>query len=385
MAKRVLSEDAYVRVKNTAQSAGSATHVGEERRQKGLGLDPLVDPKGHGLIRRSLCRFEEISGRWVLPNGVAMPNETLFDGTGSIGRTNIETGLDTLKLAYDQFSQKAFHRYDPQLATAMFGDTEDQCVLQRTQFEMDVEIAREMTMFDPHGFNGQGNYKENPEYGLFGATFLTDFDIWRYGLRSYHHTLSDDAIVHRLDSHQLERIYGNEVWEKVKENGHEGVDSRNLPTTPEMLRMLLKRTHAFFYLFREQHSTVRQSWTKCYGRERVIDIPEIRLFTFYQSLVNALTEGVVDLQSGVDYLRDSEKSAIGKGDAKQIVEAVSHIPLGAQAILPNFLKIPPKGSFFAEKRGLWPMTEEELKKGVEPSKKDDSKTPKKTKTKRMWL
>lgn len=375
MGRNVLSDAAYRRVASQAKAAGSATFAGEERRKKGLGLDPLVDPAGHGLIRRSLCRFEQSGDHFLLPNGVSMAVESLLDGTGSMGRNNIEAALDNLKLAYDQLSHHSLSRYDPQLATAMFGDTEDPCVLQRSQFEMDVKIADQITLFDLDGFDGHGNYKENPEYGLFGATFLTDFDIRRYGLKAYHFSLSDEAIVHRLDPHQIERIYGPEVWNKVKENGHE-VNQRNLPTTPEMVQMLLKGTHAFFFMFKETYPQARPSWVACYSKERVVDVPRTELFPFFESAIIGLTEGVIDLQTVEDFLKETGVNAT---DARNIKRAVAGIPIGAQAALPNFAKIPAKGSVFANKRDLWPMD------GEPNSTEPKPKGPASKKDKGMWL
>ena len=364
--KDVLSESAFVKVKNNARAAGSTTHAGEERRSKGLGLHQLIDPSALGVIRRSLCRFEEQDGGFCLPNGVAMPVESLLDGTGSMGRENIDMALENLKFLYDQLSGHSLRRYDLQIATAMFGDTEDPCVLQRSQFEMNVKIAEQMTLFDLKGFSGQGNDKENPEYGIFGATFLTDFDIWRYGLKSYHSTISDEAVVHYLDPSQIERVYGKEVWEIVKQNGHD-INRNNLPNTREMVEILLKRTHAFFYMFNEAYPGARPSWIECYGKDRVIEISRIDLLPFFQSAVIALTEGIADLHSIKDFLQQTEfdkgegftrvrkNRNLGNDDADTIVRAVSKIPLNAQSALPNFNKIPAKGSMFSKKRDLWPV------------------------------
>lgn len=374
MGSRVLSDEAYKVVTDRVQAHGSATFAGEERRKKGLGLDPLIDPAGHGLIRRALCRFEKSGDYFSLPNGVAMPVESLLDGTGSMGAHNISAALYHLKLAYDQFSRHSLVRYDPQLATAMFGDTSDPCVLQGSQFEMDEQIAHQITLFDLGGFNGHGNEKENPEYGLFGATFLRDFDIHRYGLKAYHFALSDEAIVHRLDSKQIERIYGPTVWEKLKENNKE-VDERNLPTTPEMVKILLEGAHAFFFLFKEAYPHARSSWIKCYGKERVVDVPRTELFPFFESAIIGLTEGVVDMQTVEDFLRET---GVDSDDARIIKRAVAGIPIGAQAVLPNFDKIPAKGSMFAQKRDLWPMEESVSSKG-------GGKSEVKKKTKKMWL
>jgi len=62
-------------------------------------LNPLVDPAGYGVIRRSLPRFTEKDGHFILNVGTPMPIETRIDTTGSMGN-NIDICLRVMKKSF---------------------------------------------------------------------------------------------------------------------------------------------------------------------------------------------------------------------------------------------------------------------------------------------
>ncbi|TSC71395.1 MAG: hypothetical protein G01um101470_635 [Parcubacteria group bacterium Gr01-1014_70] len=68
-------------------------------------------------------------------------------------------------------------------------------------------------------------------------------------------------------------------------------------------------------------------------------------------------------------------------EAQAIKRAVMNIPIGAQTVLPNFNKIPLRGTKFAKKGDIWPMVENE--KSSTPGKEFASK--KKKQKDDMWL
>lgn len=380
MPKRVFSRDAYEDIHKKATKGGtdSATRGAEESVKQGKGLDPLVDPKGlsHlGPIRRSLPRFEKQGDLWILTNGVPMAEETLLDTTGSMG-DNVDLAFDVLPKSYEML-KPILNRYDVQIATAIFNDLEDtiqdgKAVLARSQFEMAEKIAIQMTLLPP-GRNGYGNGKEDPQFGLFGAAYLTAASINRYGLKYYHFTISDEPVVEIIDLRWLKQIFGDDVLERVKENGH-NFNETNLPDTAATITDLQSRSHAFF-LQVGNRKDVKNQWTDLYGTEHFISLPDGTKYLHYvKSAIIALTEGVLDMQTIIHFLCEHKLS---QPIAEQIVRAISHIPLAAQTMLPNFYKIPKAGDLFRNKTDLWPIDPAELE-GINGKTPDSNDGP-------VWL
>ena len=169
---REYSSEATLRTKYVeAKSTGSATSAGEKRHQEGKGLDPLVDPKANGVIRRSKSYKADdiIPGKIVLFRGTAMLVETRTDSTGSM-RRYIDTLLRVLPETY-KLVGKVLKRYDPQIIMSIFADVVDNYVLCRSEAEMDVRIAEQMTLMVPEGRGGDD--PEDPQFGFFGGAYLT--------------------------------------------------------------------------------------------------------------------------------------------------------------------------------------------------------------------
>jgi hypothetical protein len=367
MGDETLSRTAFtgIHAKATRGGTTSATRDAEEKMRQGEGMDPLVDPKGlaHlGPIRRSLPRFERQGNFWVLTRGVPMAEETLLDTTGSMGG-NVDLAFGVLPNSYEMLtsgSNPILGRYDPQIATAIFNDVVDNIqdgipVLCRTQFEMDEKIALQMTNLVP-GRNGKGNGKEDPQFGLFGAAYLTAASINRYGLRYYHFTISDEPVVEIIDLGWLKMIFGDDVLERVEENGHK-FKASDLPDTARTVRDLQTRAHAFFLQVSDRPDVTRQ-WTDLYGADHAIMLPGGTEYLHgVKAVIIGLTEGVLDLKTASEFLREHKVPA---DDAKHIVRAVAHIPLGAQRLCPNFDRLPKAGDLFREKTDLWPIDSNEV-------------------------
>jgi len=215
---------------------------------------------------------------------------------------------------------------------------------------MDQKIAEAMTYFVPER-NG-GDSTEDPEFGLFGAAYLTSAMINKYDLKWYHFMLGDADGRGHIEGRALKKVFGPDVLDRVAENGFQ-ISPRALPDTHEIVRALLTQAHAFFLQVDERPYTTR-FWTPIYGPERVIQIKDTSLVPFVQAAVIGLTEGVFGLQDVAAYL---EREGVTQRGAQEIARAVAHIPLGAQAMLPNFNKIPLSGAVFANKGDLWPIEE----------------------------
>lgn len=351
MGYRNFSRDAFSGTRAKVDDAGGDTSfAGRQHIKKTKKLHPLVDPAGYDLIRKSWPRYIEQGEQFVLAAGTPMLVENLLDTTGSMGE-NVKLAFDALPNQYDLLAngqQPVLGRYDPQILNAIFGDIQDNFVLARSQAEMDVKIAEQLTLMVPEGDGGDS--PEDPEYGLFGAAYLTDAFVNQYGLKSYHFLTTDAPSHGRIDKVNLVRVFGEKVFERVADNGHE-LKKTDLPYTGEIVAELKKRTHAFAIIV-GGHSV--GYWRKYYGEEHVVEISTTEYLPYVEAAIIGLTEGVLDLQSLPKYLTDA---GCNDSIAREIQRSVAGIPLGAQTLLPNFSKIPVKGTVFAQKRDLWPIAD----------------------------
>jgi hypothetical protein len=355
--KRVLSSEAFSEAEKRAKSEGPTVTAKAEQRRRDTGkIDPLVDPKEYGVIRRSITRKEKEGKYWVITNGTAMPIELRCDVTASMG-SNVDKAFTSLPQTYSLLAQvpgAVLERYDPQICNAIFNDvSDDGPVLCRSQFEMDIKIAEQLTLMIP--LRDGGDYPEDPQYGMFGSAYLTSAEIHKLGLKGYDFTVTDATAHGNINLRTLKEVFGEEVLEKVKENGHQ-IDEHNLPQMKEAILKLHENSHAF--LISIEGNNVHY-WKEYYGSERIVVLSDTNYLPHAQAAIIGLTEGTLNLQNLEKFL--IEQGGLLPGEASTISRAVAHIPIGAQAILPNFDKIPVKGDRFKEKTDLWPIPEDEIK------------------------
>lgn len=353
MEKRRFTRDAYTGVaEGVARAGGDTSHAGRQHIKKTGKINPLVDPAGYDLIRKSHPRYtQQPDSRFVLPNGIPMLIEGRFDTTGSMG-SNVRMAFESLPKQYDLLANgklPVLGRYDPQILNGIFGDVVDGFVLYRSQAEMDAAIATQLTLMVPEGQGGDG--PEDPEYGLFGGAYLTDAFINRYGLKYYDFTVTDATSHGRIDRTNLERVFGPTVFQRVRDNKLD-LNEGDLPGTEEIVHELKKRAHAFALIVGYEAA---RYWQKFYGKEHVVVIDSTRHLAYVQATVIGLTEGVIDLQSASDYLKSVGCTTEA---AKEIQRQVAGIPIGAQTTFENFEKIPLKGAVFANKHDLWPVADQ---------------------------
>ena len=344
------SRELFTKSYEEAKSSGRpVTHKAEQRHRAGKGLHPLVDPKGNGVIRVSKSRYElNPNGTFYLLRGTAMLEETRLDTTGSMG-SNVEVAMRVLPRTFGLLAEgprAILRRYDTQMITSIFGDVQDNYILCRSQAEIDERIAEQMTYMLPEGDGGDGT--EDPQYGLFGAAYLTFATIKQLGLKSYDFTITDADARDFVDMKNLERVFGPDVLVKAKENGYE-IDSKNLPSTKEIVSDLLKTTHAFALLV---GSSAVNYWNQIFGPDRVVVIPSVEYLPEVKAAIIGLTEGVLELSTLEDYL--VKDAGMDPFDATRIKRAVAVIPIGAQVMLENFDKVPLIGDIFEKKEDLWP-------------------------------
>lgn len=372
--RKFVMEDYTATAESVREEGGSATHRGEQRHREGKGLDQLVDPKGFGVIRRSLNRMGKEGDKFKLLVGPAMLKETRFDTTGSMG-DNVQLAFEVLPKSYHllkEAANAAFWRYDLQIINGIFGDACDSYVLCRSQAEMDEKIVEQLRLMVPEGKGD--DVPEDPQYGIFGGAYLTAAQIVKAGLKSYDFTVTDAPGRSRLDPDTLMRVFGNEVFDRVAENGYQ-IKKSDLPTTKEVVQDLIKIAHAFLIQI-GNCDDVTAFWTDIYGRDRVIVIPSVKYLPEVEAVVAGLTEGVLTLQTVEKFLVTEAK--ISAEEAKRIKRAVVGIPIGAQAALPNFNKLPVKGDLFANKTDVWPI-------GSSESSEVKASISKKKGDKKVWL
>ncbi len=367
--KGSFSRDTYDDIHQKVKNAGDTSYAGKEKLNATGKLDPLVDPGGYGLIRRSITRFvDQKDGTLLLGNGVAMLIETLGDTTGSMG-TNVRLMFESLPKLYGLLTEgthAVLDRYDPQILNAIFGDRQDSVpFLQRSQAEMAEKIAEQLTLMIPTE-GGGANHGEDPQFGLFAAAYLTKAAINNYGLKYYHMMVTDEPCHEFLDKQSLELVFGAEVFEKVKENTEIVFSARKLPEMRDIVSKLKSQAHAFVILLPSTYEDNVDYWTKLYGTEHVVHIETTAYLPYVQATLIGLTEGVFGLSDVPQYLKSN---GLNQTEAKKIQRAVANIPIGTQTQFENFAKIPQKGSIFANKHDLWPIDGSTASNGKAKSKK----------------
>jgi hypothetical protein len=346
--KGTFSSATYASREKEVKLRGSATYEGEERVRQGKGLDPLVDPKGlekYGPMRGSGNLLVPDGDQFVLKFGVAMPSQTDCDLTGSMG-DNVNTFFRVqpkLQKLLNDRKTGVLRRYQTQMCTGAIQDKVDQFAYQRSQFEPDNEVERQMGLLYPEKGGGDGT--EDYQLSMFAAAYLTDAIITKYGLRGYYQMVGDADSRTTFDRKLLERVFGSKVID-IALNG-----SSKMPTMDEVLKKLSSDWHHFYYNVGGSRYN-RDFWKEILGNDRIIDIRTEDLAEV-QAVVCGLTEGVLDLQSAVDFL--TEVGGVNAQSAKRIVESCSNIPIGLQKTFANFDKIPMAGARFASRDDIWPI------------------------------
>lgn len=340
--------------KHTSLDSGPVTKRAEQNARVTGKLNPLVDPAEYGVIRRSLPRFNQLANTmYELTVGIPIPSETRLDTTGSMGN-NVDVAIKALPDSYGLCS-RMLPGFDLQVAIGIFGDVGDNFVICRPQFEMTAEkIVEQLTLMVPE--RAGHDTPEDPHYGLFGSAYLTSTYVEKIGLKGYDFTVSDAPARELLNASQLKRIFGDQVFEKVTENGHDTVDwYQELIRTKDVVNDLQKRAHAFFLQVGDDKITY-DFWQDVFGKDRVVILPDIKYLPHVQATIIGLTEGTLTLNNVMDFLTQNN---VVKYDAERITRSVSNIPIGAQVVLRTKLNrdLPKKGDLFKSKTDLWPSEE----------------------------
>lgn len=341
------SQTTYASRASTVQSqGGNATYEAEERVRQGKGLDSLVDPSQRGVIREANNLLVPEGDIFKLPFGIAMPVETNTDTTASMGQNvdivfSVQPKVQNLLI---QGEAAVLKRYHVQMATGSIGDRGNRFPYQRSQFEPDNEVERQMGLLVPER-NGI-DLTEDYQLALFAAAYLTKTSIIKYGLKGYYFVIGDERGRDEFDESVLKRVFGPSVYDKAF-----GQKPAKMPTPADAAKKVMDEWHCF-YLQVDNHGYTRDWWTKLWGPERVIKLARTEDVAEVQAVIIGLTEGELDLQSAVEFLK---QNGISAASAKSIVDVCAGVPLGLQATYANFGKIPLAGAKFASRDDIWPM------------------------------
>ena len=368
MGSQTFSYSSYVSARKTRgiTSDSNVTRAAERAVLDTGRLMQSVDPAMGGVVRRSLMRFDaREDGRWTVTVGCPIHIESLCDTTGSMG-SNVDIAMKVLPDTY-ACAAEMLPGYDPQLALGIFGDFEDKFILQRPQFEMEAQkIVDYLADMAPER-GGAGNHGEDPEYGLFGAAYLTAAYDNRIGLKGYHFCITDEPVHDRFDEDNLKRVFGENVFRHLEDNGHKmSVEELCALKTKDVVRDLLRQSHAFLLVLRSFYRDTEDQWLRIYGADRVIRIPDTHYLPQIQGAIIGLTEGTLQPKQVRKWLISH---GVPEAQAELLDNELQHIPVGAQAALRAKLPhpVPKAGDVFAAKTDLWPVDAEDTR--VEQEKK----------------
>lgn len=344
------------------------TEKAEQKAYSSGKLEMLVDPAEYGVIRLSLPRFVKSKEHQKLSVGPPMPIETRVDTTGSMG-DNVDIALDVLPKAFEGWSE-VLPGYDIQVATGIFGDVRDRFPLCRPQFEMEAsKIVGQLAMMVPEKQGGDA--PEDPDIGIFGGAYLVRSYINRIGLKRYDFTVTDAPGRGHVYEDQLKRVFGENVFDKVRENGH-SLNFKQEMDLQDIWVDLLKQAHAFVLLV-DYNRSAKQFWEEIVGKTRVIQLPSTYLLPQVQSVIIGITEGTLNIKEVPKFLK---KFNVNKSEIDMICESVVDLPFGLQQKCENYSKLPQKNDLFKEKpdvwedTNLWPFGNEE-EEDIEKNEHDD--------------
>jgi len=352
MGKRTFTRAAFTSAKSTeGVSSGRRVTAAAERQAMATGkLEALVDPAGFGVIRLSLPRVEKTPEElWEMLVGCPLPVETCVDTTGSMG-DNVDVAMKVMPNAFESI-QKVTDGYDVQIATGIFGDFKDRFILCRPQFEMEADkIVKQLTLMVPEG--GGQDHAEDPDYSLFAGAYLCRHYINRIGLKGYHFIATDAPGRGMIDPAHVVRVFGEEAWDKVAENGHRIRKGQH--QTSDVWEALLDRAHAFVLQVGDCPEA-KAFWLDVAGEDRLISLPQMRFMPQVQAVIIGLTEGTLVLNDVPGFLEGLKtgNETIKPQWIDKIVESVVNVPVGAQQQLPDYGRRPQKGDLFDGKPDVW--------------------------------
>ena len=338
------------------------------QKMRDTGRPPYeVDPASLGVIRRSLIRFNPLpDGTFLCTMGTPIAKASYIDTTGSMGDNNditMEVLPEYFSVAKEVLPEG---QYDLQLAVSIFGDVyNDRFGLCRPQFEMEAEkIVDYVSKMTPE--RDGGDWAEDPQYAAFAHAYLTDDYLVRAGLKDYF-SMTTDAGMHdrRYDPRIIEKLFGDDVWKALAENGHPEITRTSLPSLRETFRELHAHSHAFVIGVdsvhwdgaHEPNDPEKLGYGDYFDRNHRLMIADTRCLPAIEAAIMGLTEGTLQPGDVKRFLLDHQVSEL---NIERALPGLLRVPFRAQRKLEQKSKVltgplPKKGDIFASKTDINPI------------------------------
>jgi len=279
------STNVYDAAASFRRSSGkSAFDYSDRMRHAGRAMKahPDLDPRGVGM-RESRDSAEH-------PTSVAI--SVLFDVTGSMGSVPRELQAK-LPALFGLLLRKGYVEH-PQIMFGAIGDaTCDRVPLQVGQFESDNRMDDHLGNIVLEG-GGGGQIKESYELAMYFMARHTSIDCFeKRGRKGYLFIIGDENPYKKVDVRQVRDVIGDDLQAAIP--------------TKEILTELERMYHVFYIIpagaAHARDSAVIDTWRALLG-ERVIELEDLGLASETIALTIGILEDSIDLDEGLDDLRD---------------------------------------------------------------------------------
>lgn len=219
------------------------------------------------------------------------PVAVFFDETGSMGLVprTLQAKLSEL---FGLLLRKGYIEH-PQIMMGAYGDAEcDYVPLQASQFESDNRIDDALDNIFLEG-NGGGNSGESQALAWYFTAYHTATDAWDKRQKKGYAFFVGDEWTHEPTAEQVKQIVGDgEPLGSLKRE--------------DLAKALLEKWEAYVFVIDNLSAKSQQSvkkYTELFGADRVLVVENEEAIAETIALTIGLTEGVIDLDDGVDDLK----------------------------------------------------------------------------------
>lgn len=245
--------------------------------------------KAHDTLNPLNVKMRESRDSDAHPESLAIA--VIFDVTGSMGGVPVVlqkklAGLMNLIIG------KGYVEH-PQILNGAVGDAyTDNVPLQIGQFESGIEMEDNLTNIYLEG-NGGGQQRESYDLAFYFLARHTSIDCFeKRGVKGYVFIIGDEGFYPQVDRRQVKALIGDDLTEDIP--------------TEQIVRQLEERYHVFHILAMQgsvaSDRTVQQQWKALLG-ERSLQLKDADTVAELIATTIGLTEGAVDLDTGVDHLQ----------------------------------------------------------------------------------